>query len=156
MMGKPWSKLQKRYYLLVADELDIQLQCRAYRMDSQWGTTNLPRYWITLGKEILWDYPKDFIGRSSNQIQTDLYPYVTDVSRISHLIRDYVDTPRNVLLNKNFDDDYWGLTEILKASDKRIGQRRLPELRRQVTSTAALKVIDARLRMVEAVVNNSN
>lgn len=59
---KRWSKLQKELYNLIAPELDFQIHCRAYRMDSQSGSTDLPRYWITLGKETIWDYPGQFVG----------------------------------------------------------------------------------------------
>ena len=47
---KRWSKLQRDFYKLLADGLDLQLQCRVYRMNSQRGSTDIPRYWITLGK----------------------------------------------------------------------------------------------------------
>lgn len=62
-MPKPWSKLQKEFYLIRADGINFQLQCRRYRMDSTQGSTDCPRYWITLNKEVIWDYPKDFIKR---------------------------------------------------------------------------------------------
>jgi hypothetical protein len=85
-MSKPWSKLQKEYYLLVADGLKIQLQCRTYHMDSQMGSTNLPRYWITLNKETIWDYPKQFVGREHpSRAYTNGYPYRTDIPSISKL-----------------------------------------------------------------------
>ena len=78
-MSKPWSKLQKEFYLLRAEGLDLQLQCRAYRMDSQRGSTNIPRYWITLGKEIIWDYPKDFIKKiNPNRENPKSYLYKTE------------------------------------------------------------------------------
>jgi hypothetical protein len=74
-----------------------------------------------------------------------LCSYESDVPDISNLIRDYVDTSREALLQKSFDHDHWGLTDILKAADRRIGKRRLAELREMVRNDAALKVIDARL-----------
>lgn len=145
-MSKPWSKLQQEYYQLVANGLKIQLQCRVYRMNSQMGNTHLPRYWITLGKEIIWDYPKQFIGREHpSRSQTKWYPYTTDIQNISKLIREYIDTPKDELFDKEFKDDYWGLTNILKSSDKRIGKRRLPNLKRRTKNRAALKIIEARL-----------
>ena len=58
---RPWSKLQKEVYLLVDPKLEFQIHCVAYRMCSQWGSTDLPRYWITLDKETIFDYPKQFI-----------------------------------------------------------------------------------------------
>ncbi len=145
-MGKPWSKLQKEYYLLIADGLKIQLQCRVYRMDSQMGCTNLPRYWITLNKKIIWDYPKQFVGEEhSNRAQTKWYTYSTDIPDISNLIREYIDTPKHELLLKKFKNDHWGLTDVLKASDKRIGKRRLPDLKMIITNKTALQVFEARM-----------
>ena len=145
-MSKPWSKLQKEYYLLIADGLKIKLHCRAYRMDSQRGGTKLPRYWITLNKKTIWDYPKQFIGEEHpSRANSQWYPYSTDVSDISNLIREYIDTPKYELLTRNFKDDHWGLTDILKASDKRIGKRRLPDLKVIITNKAALKVVEARM-----------
>lgn len=144
-MSKPWSKLQKEYYLLIADGLNIQLQCRAYRMDSQMGSSNLPRYWITLNKETIWDYPKHFVGREHpKRAEMEGYPYITDIPDISNLIREYIDTPKDELFDKEFKNDHWGLTDILKASDKRIGKRRLPELQKNLNDEAALKVVQAR------------
>ena len=134
---RPWSKLQKEIEKLFADELLLRIQCRAYRMDSQRGSTDIPRYWITLGKRIIFDYPKDFpAGRES-------YPYLTDVSSISRLIRDYIDTPVDDLLSKQFDDP-WGLVEIFLAADRRIGKRRLRELGEKLSSDAAKLVLEMR------------
>ena len=146
-MSRPWSKLQKEYYLLLAEGLDLQLHCRAYRMDSQRGSTNLPRYWITLEKEIIWDYPKDFVNKPYPQ-RTNIkwYPYGTDIPDISNLIREYIDTPKSEIFSKEFKNDYWGLTNILKASDKRIGTRRLPDLKKKINNKEAIKVIDYRLK----------
>ncbi|RXJ72016.1 hypothetical protein CS022_18225 [Veronia nyctiphanis] len=145
-MSKPWSKLQKEYYLLVADGLKIQLQCRAYRMASNYGDTNIPRYWLTLGKEVLWDYPGDFMGRENpERAPTGAFPYIMDVSDISSLLREYIDTPKDAVFNRVFEHDHWGLTDILKASDKRIGRRRLPLLKEKLSNPAAIRVIEARL-----------
>lgn len=49
-MPKHWSKLQREIYKLIDSRIGIQIHCSVYRMDSRWGGTDLPRYWITLGK----------------------------------------------------------------------------------------------------------
>ena len=99
-MSRPWSKLQKEYYLLLAEGLNLQLHCRAYRMDSQRGGTNLPRYWITLGKEVIWDYPKDFVNKlHPKRTNIKWYPYGTDIPDMSSLIREYIDTPKTELFS---------------------------------------------------------
>lgn len=144
-MSKPWSKLQKEFYLLRAEGLDFQLQCRAYRMKSSMGSANLPRYWISLGTKIIWDYPKDFISKPHpGRANIKWYPYGTDIPDISNLIREYIDTPKGELLSKKFESEYWGLINILRASDKRIGSRRLPELKRKTKNIAANKIIAVR------------
>jgi hypothetical protein len=114
-----WSKLQKRVYNLLLSELEIQIHCAAYPMRSQRGSTDLGRYWITLGREVIWDYPKDFAGAKRK------YPYTTDIAAISELMREYIDTPVEALLRKRFDKDRWGLTAILKAADRRLGRDKL-------------------------------
>ncbi len=145
-MSKPWSKLQKEFYLIRAEGIDLQLQCRAYRMGSSMGNTNIPRYWITLGKEIIWDYPKDFIEVSHpSRSNPKWYPYETDVPDISVLIREYIDTPKSDILSKKFENDHWELIDILRAADRRIGNRRLPELKKKAENKAVNKVIEARL-----------
>jgi hypothetical protein len=145
-----WSKLQSAFYRVVTRDVRVQLQCRVVRMNSGSGSTNLPRYWITLDKETIWSYPDQFAipGGGTKRVDSakvTYYPYVTDVPAISELIREYIDTPVGELLSKQFSNDHWGLVNILRAADRRIGQRQLPSLRRKVHNIAALKVIDARL-----------
>ena len=142
---KRWSKLQKAIEALFVTEPQIRIQCRSYRMGSQRGSTNLPRYWVTLDKEAIWDYPKDFKVGVENG-----YPYQTDVSTISDLIRRYIDTPLEQLLIQSFDDDLWGLTDILRAADRRLGRERLQQWGRTLPSSSpARKVLAARFGIEE-------
>ena len=116
-----WSKLQKSLYLIVSDKVNFRIHCSVYRMKSQRGNTDLPRYWITIGKDIVFDYPKQFI----NNEKSTKYPYITQISDISDLIREYIDCPVALLPEKKFENDLWGLTDIFKAVDKRLGKERL-------------------------------
>ena len=150
---RPWSKLQRELYKLVSDSINFQIHCAAYPMNSQRGSTDLPRYWITLNKEIIWDYPKQFItkdGTVKNLAGFEAgYPYSTNVSDISELIREYIDTPKDEILSKAFENDYWGLINILRAADRRIGERRLNELKKKTDNIAANKVIEARISVLD-------
>lgn len=145
-----WSKLQKELYLIIDPKIDFQLHCSVYRMQSQFGSTDLPRYWITLNKEIIFDYPKQFInakGELKNfapNAPDKNYLYNNDISDISELIREYIDTPTEELITKHFEHDYWGLANILRAADRRIGLRRLDTLRKRKGNIAAQKVISVR------------
>ena len=138
----PWSKLQRAVYLIVAPGLPLQIQCRVYPMDSQYGDVGIPRYWMTLGKEIIWDYPQDFVSRGYlNRHLPYPWPYRTDISEISCLIREYLDTPRDQLLSKAFEHDLWGVVDILRAADRRVGRRQWDDLEQQAKSEAVTKII---------------
>jgi len=60
------------------------------------------------------------------------------------LIREYIDTPKDEILSKVFENDYWGLINILRAADRRIGGRRLDWLKKKTHNIAANKIIEAR------------
>lgn len=154
-MPKHWSKLQREIYKLIDSRIGIQIHCSVYRMDSRWGGTDLPRYWITLGKEIIFDYPKDFLDKklpergliiscSHNETVEELYPYVTEISLISDIIREYIDTPLADLLSHDFEADDLGITDILKASDRRIGKSRRAEYFKDTDNEAVKKILRVR------------
>jgi len=144
-MSKRWSKLQKELYLLFVSKLNLQLHCCVYRMKSQYGLTDLPRYYFTLDGGIIWDYPKDFILISSTEKRT--YPHQNSMSDISILIREYINTPKLTLFDASFNHDKWDLIDLLKAADKRIGKTRLLKLLNQTKSGAVKRIINKRLNM---------
>lgn len=156
---KRWSKLQKDLYLIIDPKIDFQIHCVVYPMRGDRATSLCPRYWITIGKEIVFDYPKDFTDKSGHvphhyefvSQQAD-YPYYCDASYISNLIREYIDMPVADILTRCFENDYWGLTDIFRAADKRIGQRRLERLRDIIKNQAAQKILE--LRINPTAVNN--
>lgn len=120
-MSKPWSKLQKEIYKLLDPSLDIQIQCRAYRLPNSISSSpQIPRYWVTLGKRIIFDFPKNGTIEEKHQ----LYIHIPDMSQS---IREYIDSPLDGLLVKKFDSDTFGLTNLLKAADRRIGKAKLLE-----------------------------
>jgi len=123
-------------------------------MNSQRGNSNLPRYFITLDKTIIWDYPKDFVlqdGTVGNDAEGGkAYPYETDISAISALIRAYIDTPKAEVYSKYFESDKWGLINILKSADRRIRKRRLLNLSEQLPEQdPAQTIIASRLKQAQ-------
>ena len=91
---KRWSTLQKNLDNIIDEQIVFQIHISKYRMDSQYGSTDLPRYWITVGKEIIFDYPKDFVNKEDSgpcivdfDGRKSYYPYQTDITRISELVR---------------------------------------------------------------------
>ncbi|MBP7583682.1 MAG: hypothetical protein KBA61_06590 [Spirochaetes bacterium] len=154
MPMKPWSKLQKRLYGIIDPRIDFQIHCVAYPMKSRRGTAGIPRYYITLGKEIIWDYPKDFIAGTQSGSESN-YPHENDATAISLLIEEYIETDKTILLQKDFISDRWGLTDILKASDRRIGRKRLQSLLTSVRGTRAKEIIHQRNELYEGMKDSS-
>lgn len=152
---KRWSSLQRELYKIVDDKIEFQIHIAVDRMDQ---FNSLTRYWITVGDETVFDYPKNFVHKTENgKIVTNhggqrlLYPYESDVPRISKLIREYIDTPKELVFNKKFERDLWNLTDILKAADRRNGKRRLELLKERTDSSAALKIIELRCKKINEV-----
>ena len=108
-------------------DIEFQIHASLYEMNSNDGHhgNKLPRYFITIGKEIVFDYPKDF--DTTEKYGYNSYPWDTDMGDISDLIEAYIECPVEKLMLP-FEDDKWGLTDILRSCDRRIGKRRLKEM----------------------------
>ena len=143
-MSKRWSKLQSRLYHLMDPQVGFQIHCALYEMNSNDGrhTYKLPRYFITINQEIVFDYPKDFDTKKS--YNETVYPWITDIGAISDVIEEYIQCPKSKLMN-NFRNDKWGLTDILRVCDRRIGKRKLLELQSSTTNELLLGIIKRRL-----------
>lgn len=109
-----WSKLQRELYKIIDPAIGFQMHSMSY---DDGCSTGFPRYWATIGKEIVYDWPKDY-----NKISKDWYD--TDIENISRLIRAYIDCPADELLTHAFNDRF-ALLPLLQACDRRIGKRRL-------------------------------
>ena len=57
------------------------------------------------------------------------------------------------MLSRVFSSDQWGLVNILRAADRRIGHRRLDLLRKKTTNIAARKIIALRMQRKLVVTN---
>jgi len=126
-MPKRWSKLKSRVEALFLEELDLRIHCSEIRggWDDK-GFVELGTFSVRLGKSVIWNFPKQFVT-----VWT-VYPdggnhYSYSVSDINGLLRDYLDTPKSKLPEKVFERDYFGITDILKAADRRLSLARLKE-----------------------------
>ena len=89
-MPKRWSQLQKRLYNVMEPSVNMQIHCALYEMNSNDGyrTYKLPRYFITIGKDIVFDYPKDFDTKLNYDV--NVYPWITEVADITNIIEEYI------------------------------------------------------------------
>lgn len=56
------NEINYKIYNLIDENINLQIHCSVYKMNSQRGKTDLPKCWITLEKEIIFDYPKQFLS----------------------------------------------------------------------------------------------
>lgn len=152
--GRRWSKLQKKLYNLMDESVDFQIHCAVYEMNSTdgWHGNKLPRYFVTIGKEIVFDWPKNF--DTTKRYGRNSYPWDCDMSDISNVIEEYIQRPKDKLMEP-FEKDEWGITDILRVCDRRIGKRRLKEIKENTDNEVLEKIIQMRLGENETT-RNSN
>ena len=145
-MSKRWSKLQKRLYNLMDKTVDFQIHCALYEMNSNdgWHGSKLPRYFITIDKEIVFDWPKDFDTTQRYGFQS--YLWNDELSDISKVIGEYIERPKDNIMTP-FERVKWGITDILRVCDRRIGKRRLEEIKENTDNVVLTKIIDKRLKV---------
>lgn len=73
-------------------------------------------------------------------------------SKISNLIRGYLDTPKNELLTKHFVNDFWNLTDIFLSVDRRIGKRQLIKLKEHIKTPIAQEILNIRLGLQNKII----
>jgi len=130
---KPFSKLKNQIENLFEPSLKIEFCCNSYPMKTKTGYAHnsIPRFYVKLNKEIIWDYPKDF--------KSEPYTEYAENNGISALVREYIDTPVSELLSKKFNDEY-KLTDIFKAADRRLGKDSLLRLDR-INSVTVCRIL---------------
>lgn len=132
-----WSQLKKLVENILDPDLDLQMYCTAQRGE---GGAQIGRYWLVLNGETVWDQPP----RVSRQLKLGLESSVAP--RITSILREYLDTPKDQLLTRTFENDHADLIEILKVSDRRIGKRRLAEIIESLNSPVAQRIAEERLQ----------
>jgi hypothetical protein len=160
MTQKPWSKLKKELEKLFVPGLNMEFNCNSYPIRGQWGHRNsVPRFYLLLDKEVLWDFPRDF------EIKELHFGWWADSNKITDLLREYIDTPIDQLLIKKFenerlviDTDYlqlgkgkkyeinYHLTELLIAADRRIGKEKLLSFSARKANHNIDKILEKRLK----------
>ena len=132
-----WSKLQSKLYQIMID--DFQIHVTIYKQNSLTASRNnkLPRYWITVGKDIVFDYPR----LCDNPYY---FSWDSDMSSISSVIEEYILCPKEELLAYKSSLDFYGIVDILKVCDKRIGKRRFEKLRQTLSNDRAFNILKLR------------
>lgn len=120
--------------------VDFQIHCALYEMNSLGHHGNrLPRYFITIDKEIVFDYPRDIALDKKHT-----YLWDNDIDKMSDLIEEYIQCPNEKLFD-GFFNDKWGMADILLACDRRIGKKRFQNLMQRTKSDKIKRIIEKRM-----------
>jgi len=147
---RPFSKLKKQIESLFDSNLRMTFNCISFAI----GHHNaIPRFYVRLGKETIWDFPKDFEAKD-----LDFHWWSNDIS-INALVREYIDMPVDKLLSAVFEnetakitnyDDYsvvefnLNLTPLFIAADRRLGKEKLLAWAAAIDNPNVNKIIDLR------------
>ena len=140
-----WSKLQKQLYNIIDPTANFQMHCSVFKERSNWNVKPgkkvewIPRFWIIVNKEVIWDFPVMFLNEKSladtsglkggtEMTINDTYGWSDNYTWISDVIRKYIDTPKTELLTIEFEKDRFGLVNILRKYDRRISKNKRKEM----------------------------
>lgn len=107
----------------------MAIHCTAYANSiARRGESRLSRHWVVLDKDMIWNFPGDFLREGSRgRSAPDCDPHFPNGGgHISILLREYLDRPVAALFEP-FEEDGWELTDILRAADRRLGKAALLE-----------------------------
>ena len=132
-----WSKLQKQLYKIMDPTVNFQMHCSVFKTKSAWNAgqkagkkkkkESIPHYWITVNKEIIWDYPNMFLDKESQNDDftiKDTYFFYNNYTWVSEVIRDYINVPREKIETYIDERDKYGLIDTLRKYDKRISKNK--------------------------------
>ncbi|MBP7540738.1 MAG: hypothetical protein KA802_12500 [Saprospiraceae bacterium] len=126
--NRPFSKLKTQIENLFDPALGMEFCCNSYPMRGGWAENSIPRFYIKMDKQILWDFPADF------EIKNISYGHWAGNNDISELVREYIETPKSMILDRMFANEVkrydtliicFHLTDFFKAADRRFGKKKL-------------------------------
>ena len=131
-----WSKLQKQLYNIMDPTVNFQMHCSVYNPHSVKCSGTIPRFWITIDKKVVWDFPNMFLDELGNVYRDwthineypwtirETYFFSNNYTWVSDVIRSYINTPKTKLLKVDFEKDKFGLVDTLKKYDRRISKNK--------------------------------
>ena len=133
-MTRRWSKLKSRVESLWVPALPLSIHANVFVQHTTHWNLDEPRHWITLGKEIIWDFPGPFMRAEPPRGRRivyweDAYGWGGgngQSSVVATLLHQYLERDRGRLFEP-FENDHWELGDILRGADRRIGHKKLVE-----------------------------
>lgn len=136
-----WSKLQKQLYKIMDPTVNFQMHCSVFKTKSAWNAgqkvgiskkkESIPHYWITVNNETVWDFPNNYIDNDSlvdGFTLKETYFYPNNYNWVADVLRNYINTPKENLLTIEFENDKFGLVDVLRKYDRRISKNKRKDM----------------------------
>lgn len=123
-----WSRLKLLLEGLRAPGLDLVIHCTSFRRSD---APPVGRYAVQLSGKTILEIPPNFTELMQSGEPNG------DASTVTEILRWWIELPKQELLQAFHSDDRWGLVDVLRVSDKRIGKRSLEQLNRSELSAPA-------------------
>lgn len=137
---KRWSRLKRDIESLMSDKVNFEIFANSYKNGIGQA---LPRIYVSINKKIIWDWPKDFFSNDSTMTGNEVYLFTNNTSKVTQSIRDYINTPIQKLSENS---DPYNLYPILFLCDRRVGKRKLLNLKDAIFDPTLQEIIDIRLK----------
>ena len=109
-----WSQIQRELYEIIDPKINLQVHCAVYPGGGKTCANGIPRFWVTLDGEVIFDCQHDFMFMwHDKDFDIGNLPFEDDISWCCGIVIRHFQTPVDRLMTLH---DRFGLTDILLAA----------------------------------------
>jgi hypothetical protein len=110
-----WSQIQRKLYEIIDPKINLQVHCAVYPGGGKTCANGIPRFWVTLDGEVIFDCMHDFMFMwHDKDFNIGNLPFQDDISWCCGIVIRHFQAPVDRLMTLH---DRFGLTDILLAAD---------------------------------------
>ena len=109
-----WSQIQRKLYEIIDPKINLQVHCAVYPGGGKTCANGIPRFWVTLDGEVIFDCQHDFMFMwHDKDFDIGNLPFEDDISWCCGIVIRHFQAPVDRLMTLH---DRFGLTDILLAA----------------------------------------
>ena len=106
-----WSQIQRKLYEIIDPKINLQVHCAVYPGGGKTCANGIPRFWVTLDGEVIFDCMHDFMFMwHDKDFNIGNLPFEDDISWCCGIVIRHFQAPVDSLMTLH---DRFGLTDIL-------------------------------------------
>lgn len=137
-----WPRLIAALENLFVPDLKLHVQLGT-STQSDFLEQKLERLWITLQEQVVWDFPTELLESGTCLTAEQSVDLVTE-NRLADIFEFYCETPVRLLPYVTHPSDCWGITDILRSADRRLGSGLMKACCQKMTPASAAFLIAQR------------